>query len=655
MTSIARAASMASAAAFLLLFVPCDRAIALQQARGAGLLSSQHEQEGPAGIRQAGMAALENYLEVFQFPQLPHQPQIAQYTGVAPAGPAFTGGISPERYVLGAGDEIQITLLGKLQKQFPLRVLADGTVSIMPAGPIRLGGLTLSAAQHAIARTLKKFYTGVQVHVNLVQPRQITIEIYGEVYQPGQYTLPAHTSMMTALRHAGGLTPLGSWRAISITSPDSGAGIVDLYPLIFANKSVDPALQEGMKIFVPAQQHFVAVAGFIARPGIYQLGGNGEEPLADLLQWAGGLPPLADSAWIAIQRFRSDGTRRFFRTSLGEDGMSVPVRHGDIVRIFPREHPAAMNQVRIWGEVRRPGEYAYSEGMRLSDVIRLAGGLKIPARHILARIRRVQPVSRDTTIQVTLHTQPANGMHGPDPLLGPYDHIFIRRDPRWQQAQTVLVEGEVQLPGVYAIEKDATRLSEVLARAGGLTDFALASAVIIRRKVPAAAGAGRKLAENDPAARDFTDKYNEDLYMRSDLARAGEIRVDLTAPGDSGKAHDLLLQSGDVIHVPHRAGEIFVAGKVGRPGAVPFVPAADLDYYLQKAGNVLWNAEVGDIKIIRADGSVVPADAAAALRAGDTIWVPPQNGKTWWEHLRDIVSLGAQLATIYLVIYRGAR
>jgi len=48
------------------------------------------------------------------------------------------------------------------------------------------------------------------------------------------------------------------------------------------------------------------------------------------------------------------------------------------------------------------------------------------------------------------------------------DQIFVRRNPSFQPQQTVTVRGEVQYPGEYTLLRDGERLSNVIQRAGGI-------------------------------------------------------------------------------------------------------------------------------------------------------------------------------------------
>src|SRR5690606_13018156 len=66
--------------------------------------------------------------------------------------------------------------------------------------------------------------------------------------------------------------------------------------------------------------------------------------------------------------------------------------------------------------------------------------------------------------------------------LAPFDHVFIRKNIGFQREMLVEVEGEVNYPGTFALEKRDERISDVLQRAGGLNQFSYAKgATLIRR------------------------------------------------------------------------------------------------------------------------------------------------------------------------------
>src|SRR5690606_19346878 len=73
----------------------------------------------------------------------------------------------------------------------------------------------------------------------------------------------------------------------------------------------------------------------------------------------------------------------------------------------------------------------------------------------------------------------------PDFVLQPYDQIVVRRSPAYEIQQMVTIEGEVLFEGDYAkISKDE-RLSSLVNRAGGLTQYAYIKGARLSRRLTA--------------------------------------------------------------------------------------------------------------------------------------------------------------------------
>ena len=119
------------------------------------------------------------------------------------------------------------------------------------------------------------------------------------------------------------------------------------------------------------------------------------------------------------------------------------------------------HQVNVLGQVQRPGRYALDKpGMRLSDVLALAGGITaIGADHVVVvGQRQGQPWQLRRDLARLLTQVEAEG----DTELAQGDVVFIDRAPQ------VYVYGEVQRPGTLRLERDMTVL-QALAAAGGPT------------------------------------------------------------------------------------------------------------------------------------------------------------------------------------------
>jgi protein involved in polysaccharide export with SLBB domain len=219
----------------------------------------------------------------------------------------------------------------------------------------------------------------------------------------------------------------------------------------------------------------------------------------------------------------------------------------------------------------------------------------------------------------------------PDVLLEPYDNVLILRQPDFELQRTVFVGGEVRYPGRYALRRKTERLSEVVARAGGLTTEGFADGVVFYR------------------SRDST----------------GRVGIDLPRVLRDARARDnFVLQDGDSVLVPAYNPIVRVEGAVNAPGAVAFSPGQNVDDYVRAAGGPGPNAELRRAYVRQPNGKVQSVrrrrflpDHVPEVRAGAWSIVPagaPGSQLAGFTQavgvLQTLVALITGLATTYLVL-----
>ncbi len=560
----------------------------------------------------------------------------------------------PANYLLGPGDVLGIYLLGKSQQEMQLTVAADGKIYLPAAGVVEVSGRTLDQARTVINGALAKVFGGYDLQIILISPKIVSIDIAGDVKKPGRYALSALNTVLDALSSAGGISPLGSLRHVQLVRTGAPPQTIDLYRFILQQASRDDFfLQSGDRIFVPPAQSWAALMGEVMRPGIYELG---TQPLTieDAINLAGGIAPLADLHIVELSRLDSAGARASEAIDLAQAGKS-PLRHGDRVRVYSKLQNVRPSTVSIFGEVREPGAFPFEKGLRVDDLIQKAGGLTRFAHLAEAEIARIDPGAAPKIIKFPIEKL-ANGDTLANPMVHEDDQVFIRRIPDWNLGPLVEIRGEVQFPGKYPIARDRTTLREVIALAGGFTPRALLrEARLLRPNINSQVKQGAAMTDSIPPER-LTKAEYEDFVMRRDLASLNQVSVNfhkLFAAGD--RAYDVILQSNDLITVPRTDSLIYVSGRVGLPGGVPFVAGKDVGYYISKVGGTTHDAVRSKTKVIRASGEVIDDDDAGRLEPGDAVWVPRKGDRSRWDTFRDIITVLAQLATIYVVIDRATQ
>lgn len=494
----------------------------------------------------------------------------------------------------------------------------------------------------------------------IVPPIGPTIALAGSVVRPGIYELPAHQSqglqtMNSVLELAGGPINVGQNRFIMITTTPRGQDMV-----VELNDFKKPTLPIGSILKVERGREMragmVDLSGATRRAGLHALTESAslEALLGDPQAFTEDTYPLLGFI------IRKNGTRLFEEilsfspqavldrreniTLLDNDRVlllthdeiaaylsNAPVQQGNANAFDPRiaqaVHEHATN---IHGEVLRPGTYAIAKQTAVRDLVDLAGGPL--AKADLEKIE----VSRTTVLGQVRHHYALDSADLP--ALNPGDSVRINPEQGQKQVrETVLIRGEVMRPGRYDLMPGDT-YSELLARAGGLTEQAYPSGTIFSR-------ASERRAEEErfrAAARDMERSVAEAMAQSGDrkpddgqisMARelAGELKEAegvgrLTIEGDpallfSRPEQDILLEGGDRIFVPRRPSTVRVRGEVLSPANLKFESGKRPSDYITEAGGMTHYADQGRAFVLYPDGSAAPLKGATWRHS--KIMVPP--------------------------------
>lgn len=565
--------------------------------------------------------------------------------------------VLPPDYRLGPGDRIGIYLLGKVQKNLEVLVNVEGKIFVPPVGVVKVWGLSTEEFRRVLTRRLARYYDNFQLDLMILQPKNVMVAVVGEVARPGKYVLSAMNTVLDAVIAAGGPTARGSLRDIRLLRQGQPYATVDLYQFLMSgHNEFDVFLEAGDRIWVPLMQSRVSIEGEVRRPAIFELKPGAHETLADLVNMAGGLTEYAYLPKIEISRLLESGKRKvlyvdYTRIAQGDSSANPVLENEDRVRVYSKLDQVPERVVSIFGEVRRPGTYPLEDNMHLSDLILKAGNLTRKAYTLQAEIAKVDPGKPTRFLKVSLEHL-GNGVDGQtDILLEEDDQVFIRRIPRWEVGHTVEVQGEVLFPGTYPIVKDSTYLSEILRKAGGFTDDAFLQEALVIRKSKRLRPDKEFERLQEMRREEMTDLEYQYFVMKQNTADVNHIVVDferLMFGNDS--TQDIILENGDLIVVPKAPRVVTVTGSVAKPGGVTYVPGADLNYYLSRAGGISWDADRRKTKVIKVTGEVLEDEDAREFQPGDIIWVPRKTDKKFWPVFLQAVTVGAQLASIYLVI-----
>ncbi len=388
----------------------------------------------------------------------------------------------PHSYILGIGDQITVNVWGASQTTYQLKVDKNGSVIIPDVGPVAVAGLPFDRAKEMIRRKLTAIYSGMAeetpntwAEVSIGTIRSIKVNVIGEINVPGTYTLPATASAFNALYLSGGPNEFGSFREIRLIRDGQTIKVIDVYDYIInGDPSADVQLRDQDILYVPTYKNRVETVGELKRKALFEVKGN--ETLADLIRFAGGFTENAYANTLSVTR-NSDKEKEVKTVTQDQFG-SFLLQNGDIVRtdtILNR----FTNRVSINGAVFHPGNYELTQGMKLSDLIKKADGVKEEAYQIRGVIARLKEDHTYDNISFSLQ----NILKGNEDLpLQREDSVVIRSIYDMREAYTVNIMGQVQNPEQFSYRDNMT-LGDLIFMAGGFLEDADITSIELSRRL----------------------------------------------------------------------------------------------------------------------------------------------------------------------------
>jgi protein involved in polysaccharide export with SLBB domain len=385
---------------------------------------------------------------------------------------------TPVNYILGPGDELQISVYGVQEFNSVAAVTPEGTVNIQYVGQIPVAGMTIEAATQKIKNAFAKIYSTVRsgqskLSVSLSRIRTINVTIIGSKL-PGNYAVSSFSSVYNALFLAGGPSANGSYRNIELLRNNKLINTVDIYQfLVNGNQSGNIGLKDNDVIRIPAYSHRVTVDGQVKRAGIFEM--KAGETFTDLLSFASGFNDVAYTASVNV--VQKTGKEFKVKDLSSAEYKTYQPQAGDVFKVAEILNRFE-NRVKIEGAVFRPETYSFYEGMRISDLIAKADGLKEDAYSKRAIIVRLKPDLTTEVVNVDL-SKALNGDQEANILLKKEDLVTIYSILDFKEEYMVTINGEIKIPGQYQFREKIT-LNDLLIQAGGLIGSASRKVEIAR-------------------------------------------------------------------------------------------------------------------------------------------------------------------------------
>lgn len=504
------------------------------------------------------------------------------------------------------------------------------------------------------------------------------VQIKGEVKRPGFFELREGESFNKLLEYAGGFTPIAYKDAIYVEQISTNE---------FVSKTIE---KEGFGAYVPKESDVImvgsilqryseriAIGGAIKRPGYY--GWEKGMQLDALLKKAGGLQEYALTARGLIYRAGKDNEKAYLRfvpedvlngkaTLTLEDGDSVVI--GDKRLLYPDE------MIHVKGEVNEPGSFVHGKGLTALDAVLLAGGLTRAAFPNRIEVARRVDKTDELVIAKVLESSSDQllMLQAQEVELEPGDIVLVRLNPKYKEPATVMLNGEFMYPGPYVMLNQREFLSQLIERAGGLTEMAdwNAAYVVRKRMNPVYLNklkemeAKQKEGNDEQAANSGKPKENELMKSESlmeapvDTLVMDTIAIELSSIlGKKSKKYNLQLRDGDEVYLPEIRNTIMVMGEVNNKVTINY-SGTKLRSYLRDAGGTAKNADKKRVFVIEPNGKARATKQVLWIRnypevvPGSVVVVPSKPPKSAGgldpARLAAVSSILGTTATILIVI-----
>jgi polysaccharide export outer membrane protein len=538
------------------------------------------------------------------------------------------------------------------------------------------------------------------------------VGVAGNVKRPAIYEMAQTMKLQEVLDLAGGITFAGWLQRVQVERVEDHQKrvIVDVdlsekTALAERRQAMDTVVRDGdvVKVFsvVEPAQNIIELDGHVVRPGKYEL--KPGMRLSDVLSYDSCLPQV-NLEYGEIERCVPPDKHPIIipfhpgKVLSGDSSANIELLCLDRVRLF-RWDEKGKRSVTVNGMVYDPNEYRLVEGMRVKELVDVAGGLRKTAYLRAAELTRSH-VSQEGMVTEKIDIDLEKALAG-DPqhniVLQDYDRLTIRPIPGLDFSRVAMVDGQVRFPGKYPIAKGET-LSSLVVRAGGYTEQAYLKGAVFTREsakevqrqrlnkliseleesmlTSAGQATGGALDAEEVRGQQAALANKRELVTKLRAAQVtGRVVVKLADPGElKGSKYDFELEDNDTLTIPATPGIVHVAGEVFNPTSLQYEKGRTVSYYLRKVGGMTKEAEKKQVSVVKADGSVVSAEQgdrgklafwdseqkswffggfmSMEMEPGDTVVVPRKMDRFFWlKTTKDLTQIIFQIAVAAGVVF----
>ena len=486
--------------------------------------------------------------------------------------------------------------------------------------------------------------------VIVVAPYKNIVKVVGAVKRPLNFEMKDGETVADVLRFAGGFDKSAYSENLSVVRQNAHDIVVSL---VESDQFDSFALKNGDEVEVKNMdaryENRIVASGSLKLPGVFEL--NDEvNSVRKLVKKAGGVLPEAFTQRAIIHRKHQDRSLETMPVNL--EGVlngskpDVPLMNNDSLYIYSVYDINDQGVLTINGEVADPGIFPFAANTTVQDLILQAGGLLRSASVARVDVARLivdnesLVAQKDISTYYTFSLNNGFAVDGADKfVLEPYDVVTVRRSPSYVSNRVVKVTGEVNFPGDYNMSRREERVSDIIAKAGNITDFAyIKGAQLLRKKTDAEKKQTEMMTDAIEADNDsILDKNEEEQrYLVSfDMADA------LKNPGGE---NDLVLVDGDELIVPVLNNTVKIDGAVQMPTTVSYKKGMKKSDLVNAAGGYAKRAYKRRAYIVYMNGRVSKLRRFTTIEPGSQVFIPKKDKKKG--QLQQIMSISTSAASL---------
>lgn len=470
----------------------------------------------------------------------------------------------------------------------------------------------------------------------LVPVYETLVKAEGLVKRPMLYEMKQGEPLSALINYAGGFASSAYTRTVTIERND---GTEKSLATVGEDNFINFKLQDGDKLTVGGvldrYSNRVELTGAVYRPGYYEIGSQ-IQTVYDLITSADGTLEDAFLDHAVLHRVNDDRTLTVIPVDIkgiiNHTVADIPLYKNDVLFVPSIYDLTDQGTIEVLGEVINPGEFPFTHNTKIEDIIIMAGGLKESASvvrvDVSRRITDKNSTKKQKEISQNFTFSIKNGfvIDGEAGfLLQPYDQVFVRRSPSYTPQVNVNITGEVEFEGEYSLSIRNERLSDIINKAGGVSDFAYVKGARLERKMTAQERFQVKEMLDIIKQQNAVDKDSIKI-ADDDIGDVYCVAIDLeSALANPHSEADIALRDGDHIIIPQYNNTITVRGNVRKQNTITYDPKKSLSYYIGEAGGYGDHTKRSGTFIIYPNGHIKALGrraSASEIEPGSEIIVP---------------------------------